>query len=606
MTGMQLREPLWLLLALLPVILWLCAYLIKRWRFTPYADAHLLDWVIARQQSQRRTRIRQGIFIQLAWACFAIAMAGPRTPVTIQDSNENFETQVYAVVDVSLSMSARDVRPSRIERVKLELLDLIERMQRTRLGIIVYAAQAHVLCPPTTDKSVLRHYIQTLRTELLPTAGSRIDHALLFSAKQLAHDTQSSKAVLLITDGEQDADASSLAENNKLLSQIFKQQQISLFVLGVGSDRGAALLTRQQGWLQHDNQAVISKLDSTYLTQLAALGNGEFQQITDDDSDWAALYDRGIAQLPFSHSSEDITQHIQWQESFSGFLLAGLVCLLIAIWQSKHTEQAQLLIMPLAFVLLLSISPESSASDNYTQAFKLYQQGELQSAREIFATIPGYQGRFAEGSVAYQQGEYEQAIPSFVQAILDAGTQQQRIDAIFNLANSYFKLDNYLQAAALYQDVLRYQPNHRAAQINLEYASALIEENKQSPQAKAQRPGTGPRTADAPIGMDVGRSSLALGESASQSENSPKTPTETSPQQQAEHILQQSRPASERIEYDKDLSWTYDITSLSVLKQNPKRIDTNEAILWQRLFEVEENFEAAQDAPNLVPGVKPW
>lgn len=78
MMDAQLREPLWLLLALSPALLWLLAHAIKRWRHTPYADPHLRDWVVARQTRQRRTRLWQGLLIQLAWICFAIAMAGPR------------------------------------------------------------------------------------------------------------------------------------------------------------------------------------------------------------------------------------------------------------------------------------------------------------------------------------------------------------------------------------------------------------------------------------------------------------------------------------------------------------------------------------------------
>lgn len=245
MMDAQLREPLWLLLALSPALLWLLAHAIKRWRHTPYADPHLRDWVVARQTRQRRTRLWQGLLIQLAWICFAIAMAGPRVPLTLQDTSQASDSQLMVVVDLSLSMSARDIRPSRIERVKLELLDLIERAQRTRIGLIVYAAQPHVLCPPTTDKTVLRHYVQSLRTQLLPTAGSRTQQALIFAAQQFNDDMPISKAVLLVSDGE--TNASAQESDTQLLIQTLKHAQIHLYVLAVGSEIGAALMTPQHG-----------------------------------------------------------------------------------------------------------------------------------------------------------------------------------------------------------------------------------------------------------------------------------------------------------------------------------------------------------------------
>jgi Ca-activated chloride channel family protein len=262
--------------------------------------------------------------------------------------------------------------------------------------------------------------------------------------------------------------------------------------------------------------------------------------------------------------------------------------------------------MPLACALLMPLSPETRANDNYDQAVQLYQQGEFQRAREIFASIPGFAGRFAEGSAAYQLGQFQLAIPLFVQAILDANTEQQRSDAIFNLANSYFKLEDYSMAKSLYQDVLRYQPARLAAQTNLKYATALIEEHKTSGQQKARRAGTGPRTAEAPPDLDVGLGRLSLGDSTDTTQDEQARQLTTPSQQGAEQVLQQTRPASGHVEYDQDLSWTYDIKTLSTLQQSSPRIDTNESVLWQRLFEVEEDFEAAQDTPNPVPGVKPW
>ena len=113
-------------------------------------------------------------------------------------------------------------------------------------------------------------------------------------------------------------------------------------------------------------------------------------------------------------------------------------------------------------ILLTGLSQDTIAensipgeySDHYREAILLYNNKELESARKILQRIPGYHARFAEGIMNYELKEYRRAIPLFIQSTLDANTQQQRINSIFNLANCYFKLEDYLSAAELYENVL--------------------------------------------------------------------------------------------------------------------------------------------------------
>ena len=603
----QLREPLWLLLALLPVLLMALSFLFHRWQRTNYADAHLRDWVISKHSAQQASRWWQLICTHLAWMAFAIAMAGPRIPIKYLDTQQQYTSQLYVLVDLSASMSAADIQPSRIERVKLELLDLIDRLQHTQMGLIVFAAQPHVLTPPTADKTALRHYVQTLRAGLLPTAGTQMLNAIDFARLQLKSANDVSNAILLITDGEHHLSAQQLTDALPQLIEQLKRQRIQLYTLGVGSTQGAAILTADKGWLNDENQAAVSRLNTDYLQQLAELGNGQFQRIRDDDSDWQTLYDQGIAQMSLTTLQQQQDELVQWRELFGGFILGGILLLVLSIWQPRLRHVQSLLMLPLLYFSLFSLSEDTFAAESeYAHAYRLYQQGDLQAAKKSFASVPGYTARFAQASCAYQLQEYKQAIPLFVQAILQAGTDQQRADAIFNLANSYFKLAQYAQAKQLYTDVLRYQPGNHAASVNLEYAVALEKQATSQQTSKALREGTGPRTADAPPNMDIERGRLSLGDATNNNTDASLTATDTSPQQATEILLQQSRPASEQIEYSEDPSWTYNITTLSELHLQHQRPDVDESELWQRLFEIEEGFMAAQEEPKTLPGVKPW
>lgn len=629
-----LREPLWLLLAFAPVILMGIAAFLKQHRANTYSEPKFNDWVITASSNEHKHRFRQLIFIQLAWLAFAVAIAGPRLPEKILDSQQQYNKDVMVVFDVSLSMSARDIRPNRIERAKLELLDLVERLDNTRLGIIVYAAQPHLLLPPTSDKQLLKHYIQSLRTQWLPTEGSGLFDALRFGVQQLSSykTTNSSvipRAMVLISDGEVNLSATDTSRAIQNLAANMKQHNIRLYALGAGTSQGAPLLSAQTGWLEVDNQAVISQLNETLLTKLATINNGDYSPITDDDSDWNRLYNKGIATLSYQSSDDEVSEKILWQEEYHWFVIAGLIFFLLGLWQPQSNQKNQpgrcssiskktstlastLISTPvllLAMFIIMSfgaVQPVHAAGHDYSNAYEQYQQGDYQAAREGFTRVPGYTGRLAEGIMAYQLEQYQLAIPAFIQATLDADTDQQRMQAIFNLANSYFKLEKYVQAKQLYADALRYQANYQPAQVNLEYAIALIQKAEDNNYPLAQRQGSGPSTADAPENMDVTTGKLGLGDSETSGSDQDRTGFDTTIASDTISDLEHSAPASEKIEQNEDVSWTYDVTSLSQLQQLNPKIQTDESILWQRLFEVEEDFEAAQDTPTVLPGVNPW
>jgi len=637
-----LREPLWLVIILIPACLWLLSLLLRSRRSDQYADSKLKQWVATTHSIEQQHRYYQLIFTQLAWIAFAVALAGPRLPEKINDDSHEYFQEVMLLVDLSLSMSARDSLPSRIERAKLEAFDLISRMQNVRLGIVVYAARPHLLTPPTYDKQALRHYLTPLRTQLLPTEGSQTLDAISFAAKQFISTTKLPRSIILISDGESSEEVSDYNQKLDHLTTQLKEHDIQLYALGVGTQQGAALLSSHSGWLEDNQQAVVSKLNRKELVELANIFNGIYSDVRDDDSDWIKIYDQGIALKYPGKSEQQINDLVLWREYYSIFVLIGIVLMFIGQIPVKlfpeilkhikpsslltkyssykkppyqtNTRVSLLLISGLLVTFLASQSDLLHATETdelYNSAYQQLQIGEWQQARDNFAKIPGYQARFAEGVAAYQLEQYKLAITIFIQATLDANTNQQRTNSIFNLANSYFKLAQYQQAESLYLDVLRYQPDHQSALVNLSYASTLLAKQKADQlalknSAKAKRAGSGPRAANAPVNMDISNSQVSLGDSESNTQNTSNQADKTFTTANSNLGLEDSAPASNRIDAIEDSNWSYDISDLSVLQQKAPRIQTDEAILWQRLFEVEENYEAAQEKPNVLPGVKPW
>lgn len=606
----SLRNPWWLLLALQPLLLWLLARVRRHWQQDDFADASLLPWVLSQHNAGGMRQGLRQLALVSAWCLFALAMAGPRTLQGIIGNSKTDALTLQLIVDESYSMSARDVLPTRLQRVKLELHDLVDRLQGVRMGVIVYAARAHVMIPATSDKSVLRHTIDMLRVRELPTEGSDLASALRMAQQQLKTTKSPQRAILLISDGELSNDT---AQGQQQLLQMvanLRRDHIHLYTLGVGTSQGTALLDDQNGWLQQAGRTVVTRLHAARLQTLAQAGNGAYAVVADDDSDWHTLYDEGIAGLRVVPRDSDAGTTLIWHDLSAWFVLPGIVLLLLAYIRLPHlanTSSATLLLCVIFVAGWLPSPSSQAAEDSYAAAYAIYHAGNFHTAARRFARLPGYAARMGEAASLYQLHQYPQAATVYIQAALDANTDKQRAAALFNLGNSYFKQQVYDRAAATYRDALRYAPTLAAIKTNLAYAEALLESTRQHPVAPVKRAGTGHHMAPAAPGTDVGKGRVSIAESENQPPEQRPQDVDTTPQQANKHsLLQQAKPVTEQIVLDKDVQWTYDISHARDIQAQDSQFSVNESNFWQRLFEAEEDYPAPRAKPEVLPGVAPW
>jgi len=326
MNALHWREPLWLLLALYPLLLAAWNYFQQRHQAQRYADPHLLPWVQAHppQHGWQRLLSRPALWA-MAWVLFAITLAGPRLPQAQPDTLADAQLDVLVVLDISRSMQATDIAPNRLQRAALELHELLNTARNSRVGIVVYGARPHLFAPLTSDFAALRFYLQHLETLVLPTQGSNPAAALDFARSELAaRDQPLPAAILWVTDG--DIPTTQTAALQTSVSAL-QQANIALYSLGIGTEDGEAISLPGGKWLEHDGQAVRSRLDSSLLQTLSAQTGGKFSAVKDDASDWETLYTHGIAQA-FPAQAEDGKQ---WQELYVWVLLLGMICVWFAM-----------------------------------------------------------------------------------------------------------------------------------------------------------------------------------------------------------------------------------------------------------------------------------
>lgn len=332
LANLDWRAPWWGLLALQPLLFWALARR-RRQRLAGYADAHLLPWAVTAAPRERGAAWRAAAN-GLVWLLLAAAAAGPRLPLETAPGQDTPATHHHAIsvmvlLDVSASMAATDIAPSRLTRAKLELSDWLGRLAGERVGLIVYAGAAGVLLPLTDDPALFRRALQQADAGLIEQAGTHLGAALDLAARQLQTAPTRGKAILLISDGEADSLAGPAGEAARAAVANLAKQDIQLFILGVGSATGAAIPLAEGGYAERDGAQVQSRLDAAAYADLAQQTGGRFAGVADGDADWMDLHDHGLAYLPGDPPAP--TQARAWRELYPWLLAPAWVLLLSSL-----------------------------------------------------------------------------------------------------------------------------------------------------------------------------------------------------------------------------------------------------------------------------------
>jgi Ca-activated chloride channel family protein len=212
-----------------------------------------------------------------------IALLGP----SFGDATREIKTvgkDIFFCIDLSQSMNAFDVQPTRLEKVKFELKNIVEAFNSDRIGLIMFSNEAFMQCPLTYDNNALNLFIQTLNTGLVPNFGTDFGPPLEMALEKLTADdtvvTRSkSKIIILISDGED------FGENTDEVADQIESEEIKLFTLGVGTEVGSQIMTRNGFKKDKQGKEVLTKLNSKSLEDLADKTDGDYFEINESRND---------------------------------------------------------------------------------------------------------------------------------------------------------------------------------------------------------------------------------------------------------------------------------------------------------------------------------
>lgn len=233
-----------------------------------------------------------GVFGKVAlrsiyFALFIISLLGPSFGSSKREI-KSIGKDIMIAIDLSQSMNAADVPPTRLAKVKYELSKIINEFSSDRIGLIIFSSESFVQCPLTYDQAALNLFIETLHSGLVPNAGTDFGPALSMSLDKL--DTKddngldtNAKIILLISDGEDFGE-----ETENALKEI-KNRGVKLFALGVGTSKGSRIETPNGFLKDRLGLEVITKLENNSLKKLAARTGGKYFEINDRLNDTERL-----------------------------------------------------------------------------------------------------------------------------------------------------------------------------------------------------------------------------------------------------------------------------------------------------------------------------
>lgn len=449
-------------LALLGLIPALIAVALAQWRkrsagnWEKIINPALLPYLMQGETSKKQ---RGMLWVLLAWMITCLALAGPSWQQLPQPVHKK-DAALILIMDLSPSMLAEDIKPSRLERARYKLIDILKNRSEGFSALVVYGGAAYTLTPLTEDSNTIISLVPVLHPTLLPEYGSNTEDAIETALELAVNGGYQQGDLLLITDEV------SRSAFNSIQSMISKAGKFRLSILGVGTQQGAPIPTGAGGFAKDRSGAIIiPKLSPAFLQMLAQNNGGIYAGMSADDSDIEALL--ATTEELFPDATKELERSFDlWDDQ--GFWLVFLL-LPIIVLSFRKGNIALILLAPLLFsdpVSALGWQDLWKTADQ--QAREALENGDAAAAQSLFKD-PEWRG-----SAAYKAGDYESAINEFLD-FDDADSHYNRGNALAHSGDLDAAIEAYDQALAM-------NPEMEDAKANKELLEQLKQQQEQQQQ----------------------------------------------------------------------------------------------------------------------------
>ncbi len=432
---------------------------------------------IAPENTTRR-RWGKSMLVLLVVLFLSVALSGPKYGFRWQKIEQK-GVDIMIALDCSRSMTAADIKPSRLDRAKREVFDLLGMLKGDRVGLVAFAGTAFLQCPLTLDYETFNLFLNTLSPDYLPVGGTDIKGAVEAALEGFDEKSSSEKAIILITDGENTGEGDSVKT-----AEVLKEKGIKLFCIGVGSREGVPVPEPSGGFKKdRSGKIILSRLDENTLKQMAVITGGTYVRSVAGDMDLDAIYTREIREKMEATTLKSGRKQI-WEDRFQWPLAVAVIFLVLELFLPVVRKQV---LLTLVFGLLL-LMPQVPFAAGIKNGVDAYEKGDYDRALKLFIDAQLKDPDKPEilyniGNAYYKKGEFESAAEHYKQVL---GTKKQALKkrALYNLGNAEFKNGDPKAAIKHYEAVLDLDPDDRQARENLEFVKKIIEQQKKSSKDK--------------------------------------------------------------------------------------------------------------------------
>lgn len=494
----QFAVPQYLFLLLIPAAL-LLLDIAMRLIVVPRREKRLADTVLLRQLTPQRSRVRpllkRGLLL-LALAVLAVVLARPQIlgGGTAQDKRSGIE--VVLMLDVSNSMLAGDVRPSRLERSKLLISTLIDRLDNDKVGLGVFAGEAYPLLPITNDFVSAKMFLDGVGVDMVSLQGTSLAAAIDLASKSFTQEKGVGKAIVVITDGEDHEEGAADAARRAL------KDGRRVYVLGVGSQAGGTIPTPDGPLCDQQGEVVLTRVNASLGQEVAKAGGGMYIPV--DNSNLAQDQLEGaLRQLKQKESI--VASDEAADEQFQAVALIALVLLIleILIMEVKNPLFRRVNIFGRKAALLLTVvgaaafaaTPAAAQTPTYRlvrQGNRAFQAKDYKAAEKCYLKAlqsepRNARARFNLADTYLSQENPQEALKHYAEAAKQEPNKLVRAMSYHNMGYVHHKQKQYDKAIDYYKEALRLNPADEDTRYNLALAQKQKKEQKQNQQQQQKQ-----------------------------------------------------------------------------------------------------------------------
>ncbi len=324
-------EYLYLLLLLIPLVAAIALdYILRKKAMKEFAEEKL-HLLLAPYKSRMKFIVKAALSL-LAVTLLVFALANPQIGTKVEEVKQ-VGIDVYVLLDVSRSMQAEDIKPNRLAKAKHDIKNLIRKLRGDRIGLIVFAGKAYVQFPLTTDYSAANMFLSAVDFDSVPQQGTNIGDAIKLALRSFKKDTETKKAIVLITDGENhEGDISGALKEAK-------EKDVAIYTIGLGSPEGVPIPVydktgRRIGYKKDRyGKIVLTKLDVATLEKIAEEGGGKYYFGQSDMNELEEIY-KDLSKLQRTEfGAKKITDY---EDRFYILLLPALLLLVAEFFITRN------------------------------------------------------------------------------------------------------------------------------------------------------------------------------------------------------------------------------------------------------------------------------